>query len=381
MLMKNPGTFIFALLFTFLVALVIFGQDPVKPAEQQPTQQPPKKPEPEQKKEAEPEQQPEIIKLDTTLVTVPVIITDGFGRFINGLKIKDFTLHEDGDEQIISDFSDASTPFNVALLIDVSLSTKNKLDEIKRTAKDFVKLLQPRDKVLVVAFDDQVRFVGDFTGDQKVLETNIKKLKTGYRTRLYDAIALTITEKFNKLPGRKAIVVLSDGVDSGSKIATSESVLEMLARNSVIAYSVRYETRNDGSKILKPRDLPDISPSQFMGHHWQAQPRGMYEKQRPKDRDMIGIEFLQEMANRSGAIYIRSESIQMTAYALAQIADELRNQYTLAYDPKNKKDDGGFRRITVNLKQNNFRIRAREGYFAPKPTVSKEPVKPANNPR
>ena len=251
--MKNPGTFIFALLFTFLVALVIFGQDPVKPAEQQPTQQPPKKPEPEQKKEAEPEQQPEIIKLDTTQVTVPVIITDGFGRFINGLKIKDFTLHEDGDEQIISDFSDASTPFNVALLIDVSLSTKNKLDEIKRTAKDFVKLLQPRDKVLVVAFDDQVRFVGDFTGDQKVLETNIKKLKTGYRTRLYDAIALTITEKFNKLPGRKAIVVLSDGVDSGSKIATSESVLEMLARNSVIAYSVRYETRNDGSKILKPR--------------------------------------------------------------------------------------------------------------------------------
>ena len=107
----------------------------------------------------------------------------------------------------------------------------------------------------------------------------------------------------------------------------------------------------------------------------------MYEKQRPKDRDMIGIEFLQEMANRSGAIYIRSESIQMTAYALAQIADELRNQYTLAYDPNNKKDDGGFRRITVNLKQNNFRIRAREGYFAPKPTVSKEPVKPANNPR
>ncbi len=368
MLMKNPAAFIIAVLFLSVGALTVFTQDPIKPS---PQSQPPSGQNPQKPKEAdpkEPAQDDQILKISTRQVTVPVIITDGFGRFINGLKKSDFTIQEDGTEQSIDDFNDERSPFNVALLVDLSLSTKNKLDDIKRTAIDFVKLLQPRDKVLVVAFDEKVRFIGDFTGEQKVLEKQIKQLKTSYLTSVYDAIEETIRERLLKVDGRKAIVVLSDGVDTGSKRATYDSVLDLITRTGIVTYTIRYETRNDGGlKNIKPEDLPSLK-SPFINRFSDSlqQPRGTYEKQRPKDRDLRGIEFLQELADRSGARYLRSESVIGTALALSLVADELRNQYTLTYDPTNKVEDGKFRQIDVSLKRRDLLVRARQGYMAPK---------------
>ena len=214
--MKNPTAIITAMLLLFTLTWTAYTQQPTKlPATQPPTQQP--KQDPTKPKPTEPEQQDEVIKLPTTQVVVPVIITDGYGRFISGLKKEDFQLREDGSVQDIDEFDDERSPFNVALIIDLSLSTRNKLDDIKHTAIEFVKQLQPRDKVLVVAFDEKVQFIGNFTGDQKELETSIKKLKTGYLTSIYDAIDDTIQKKLMKTQGRKAMVVLSDGVDTGSK--------------------------------------------------------------------------------------------------------------------------------------------------------------------
>jgi Ca-activated chloride channel family protein len=371
--MKNPAAFLIAVLFLSFGALTVFTQDPVKPPAQQVPKQDPTKPKPPETKEPE---QDEVIKIGTRQVTVPVIITDGFGRFINGLKKTDFTIQEDGDPQDIEDFNDETSPFSVALLIDLSLSTKNKLDDIKRTAIDFVRLLQPRDKVLVVAFDEQIRFVGDFTGDQKTLEKQIKSLKTSYLTSIYDAIETTIKERLYKVDGRKAIVVMSDGVDTGSKRATYDSVLDLITRTGIVTYTIRYETRNDGGlKNIKPEDLPNLKPSflRNFSNDFQ-QPRGTYEKQRPKDRDLRGIEFLQQLADRSGARYLRSESSAGTALALALVADELRNQYTLTYDPKNKLEDGKFRQIDVAIKRRDLLVRARQGYIAPK--AAEEPAKP-----
>ena len=380
--MKNLTAIIIAVLLVFAWTFTAFTQAPTKPTTQQPPAQPPKqdpnKPKPTEQKEPE-EQEQKPIAISTTQVVVPVIVTDGFGNFISGLKKNDFQLREDGQPQEIEQFDDERSPFSVALLIDLSLSTRNKLDDIKRTAIEFVKQLQPRDKVLVVAFDEKVQFIGNFTGDQKELEASIKKLKTGYLTSIYDAIDLTIREKMANAPGRKAMVVLSDGVDTGSKRATYDSVLEMITRTGIVSYSVRYETRNDGGKKnLRPDDLPKIGSS-FI-HHFadvtQSQPSGVYQKQRPKDRDLIGIEFLRELADRSGARYLRSETVEGTAFMLKVIASEIRNQYTLAYSPTNLTEDGKYRQIMVNLKRNDILIRARQGYYAPKPQEPKEPEKP-----
>lgn len=373
--MKNPIFSISIFLLVLCFSLGAFAQEPTKPAEQQPPtpQNPIQKP-------TEPEDQGLLGKaIETTEVVVPVIVTDNYGRFVQGLKKADFAVREDGVSQVIEDFSDASSPFSVALLIDLSLSTKNKLEEIKRTATDFVKLLQPRDRVLVVAFDERVRFVGDFTGDQKELEKSIKSLKTSYLTSLYDAIDLTIREKLRNQKGRKAIVVLSDGVDSGSKKATYQSVMDLITRSGIIAYSVRYETRNDGSKQINPQDLPNLSgaPS-VIKHMFPQQPRGTFQKQAPRDRDLLGIEFLRELAMRSGALYIRSESEIMTAGALNLIANEIRNQYTIVYDPKNKNQDGLFRQIHVNLNREDLQVRFRQGYVAPKAAPPKEADKTNN---
>jgi VWFA-related protein len=175
-----------------------------------------------------------------------------------------------------------------------------------------------------------------------------------------------LRDRLLKATGRKAIVVLSDGVDTGSRKASRESVLELITRTGVVSYSVRYETRNDGTRQIRPSDLPSLGNGRANLAPPKQQPRGTYQKQKPVDRDLIGIEFLQAIATRSGALFIRSENSAMTAIALNQIAGEIRNQYTVTYDPKNDKADGTFREISVELPGGGYRVRARQGYIAPK---------------
>jgi Ca-activated chloride channel homolog len=331
-------------------------------------------------------QRPEVI-LDTALVTVPVTVTDGWGRFVTGIQKNDFKVAEDGVPQEIAEFSDLKTPFSVALLLDLSHSTRQKLPVIKKAALEFVKQLQPRDRVLVVAFSDGVEYLGDFSNDQRELNQRIETVKSGYGTSLYDAVQRTITEKLLPLAGRKALVVLTDGVDTTSKRATFESTLQLISLSGIVCYAVQYETRNDGGRILRPSDLPRLGypslpgnnflprsfapPPQF-GQHFQQEgiiniPRSDERLIRTKrDRDLVAAEYLRAMAFQSGARYLRAESIEMTALAFGLIADELRHQYTLTYYSKNEENDGGFRSITVNLKRTDLQVRARQGYFAPK---------------
>ncbi|MBS1812804.1 MAG: VWA domain-containing protein [Acidobacteria bacterium] len=377
--MKNLTAIIIAVFLVFALTLTAFTQEPTKPTGQQPPsqqqKQDPTRPKPTEQKEPEEQDQKPFV-IPTTQVVVPVIITDAYGNFVTGLKKNDFLLREDGAVQEIEQFDDERSPFSVALVLDLSLSTRNKLDDIKRTAIEFVKQLQPRDKVLIVAFNEKVEFIGDFTDNQKELESNIKKLKSGYLTSIYDAIDQTIREKLLKAPGRKAMVVLSDGVDTGSKRATYDGVLELITRAGIVSYAVRYETRNDGGKKnLKPEDLPRLG-TPFTNSFVSPSQAQVYQKQKPKDRDLVGIDFLRELADRSGARYLRSETAEGTAFMLKIIANEIRNQYTLAYSPTNPSEDGKFRQIMVNLKRNDILIRARQGYYAPKPQEAKEPEKP-----
>src|SRR5262245_4845934 len=162
-------------------------------------------------------QQSTVLILPTTLITVPVIVTDRYGRFITGLGRSDFSVREDGVAQRIERFSSTEAPFNVALLIDTSRSTQNKLPAIRKAALAFIKQLQPSDRVMIVTFDEQVRFISDFTNNTAELQRAIKSVKSSYLTSLYDAISLTITQKMEKIQGRKAIVILSDGVDTASR--------------------------------------------------------------------------------------------------------------------------------------------------------------------
>jgi len=326
--------------------------------------------------------QPQIIQIPTALVNVPVIVTDNYGRFTMGLRRGDFTVSEDGVKQKIEDFSSTEAPFNVALLIDTSHSTQNKLGTIRKAALTFIKQLLPNDRVMVVTFDDRVQFVCEFTSNHADLERAVKSVKSSYATHLYDAIYRTITEKLLPIQGRKAIVLLTDGVDTGSKKGTFDNVLELVAGTGIITYAIQYETRNDGAPVMKPIFLPGRPSKSFISN--LSGGTANFQHQNPVKRDpyLVAADFLRSVAAQSGALYMRAENIENTSYAFQRIADELRHQYTLTYVSTNEQRDGKYRSITVEVSQPpGLIVRPRLGYRVPKSEEAESAKKTGDTPK
>src|SRR5215470_7437053 len=164
----------------------------------------------------------EVVKVETDLVTVPVRITSKDGRPIPDVKREEFKIFENGVEQTIDYFLSEEQPFTVALMLDMSYSTVFKVTEIQDAAMAFVRQLRPQDKVMIVAFDGKAQVLCEASNDQKALRYAIEATKVGSGTSLYTAIDLVINDKFKKISGRKAVVILSDGVDTTSKIVTEK---------------------------------------------------------------------------------------------------------------------------------------------------------------
>ncbi len=397
---------------------------------------------PPPKQDSQKPDDPGSVRIDSNLVNVNVIVTDRYGRLVTGLTQSNFKLREDGALQEISKFFAQQDAFSVVLLIDTSRSTARKLGSIQKAAENFIKQLQPRDRVMVATFDDRITPITDFTGDASTLKKAVKAARTGYSTRLYDAINYAITEKLKPISGRRAIVVLTDGVDTASKQASYDSTLDLVASSNIITYAIQYETRNEGMNPLRPLMLPGFpngssfvpsatpsgdggkarTPQFNLAASWlgwgrpiewqdpapqqpqQPQPQAPYiniprtttviggterdgqPAQRPtstvqmRDRYLIASEYLGRIAQLSGARHLRADSIENTSYAFQLIADELRNLYTIDYYSQNDIKDGKFRNIAVNLNSAEFTIRARPGYRAPKETATAPVVKPNAKP-
>src|ERR1044072_4375379 len=185
----------------------------------------------------------DIVRVNTNLVTVPVSVLDRQGRFIPNLKREDFSIFENGVEQSVAYFEPSEKPFTVALVLDTSASTHFHLWEIKEAAIAFAKQLRPQDRVLVVSFNDQVLLLTEATNDLGIVETVIEEnANTGNSTRLYDAVDLTIRERLNKIKGRKAIVLFTDGVDTSSQQASYESTLREAEELDALIYPIQYDT-------------------------------------------------------------------------------------------------------------------------------------------
>src|SRR4030095_860026 len=195
-----------------------------------------------QKQESE-----QTFKIDTTLVSVPVIVSDRRVRYIPGLKASDFRLYEDRVKQAIVFFADTEEPINVALLLDTSKSATWPLDEIKKTAQDFVKQLRPQDRAMIVSFDRDTTALCELTSDRKTLERAIGNAQIGERfgTKLRDAVNAVMKEEFRTVKGRKAIVLLTDGKDHGSEVP-EEALLESAAAADTLIYSVFYRSLPPG---------------------------------------------------------------------------------------------------------------------------------------
>lgn len=293
------------------------------------------------------------LKLDTMLVTVPVIVSDRNGKYIPDLKLENFELYEGGIKQQIEDFKSVEEPFNVVLLLDTSHSTRLKLEDIQRAAIAFVEQLRPQDQVMVVSFDAKIYIDSEFTNDPSQMIRAIMKTRTGAMTRLYDAVDLVLTERLNKMRGRKAIVLFSDGVDNGSRLANALSTTELIEEANALLYAIQYNTIND----LQPPFMVIVDPNKKSTFH-QLMPGASEEEYKKAGQ------YLQELADRSGARLQKAENITDLNKAFAQIAQELRQQYTLSYYPANEKRDGTYRPLKVLVNQPDVVVRSRKGYRA-----------------
>src|SRR6478672_1831544 len=187
----------------------------------------------------------DVVRVNTTLVTLPVSVSDRDGRYIPNLRKEDFRLWEEGVEQNVAFFSSVDKPFSVVLMIDTSGSTRFRLDEIQEAAITFVNQLRQDDRVMVVSFDDQVRVLSEFTNDRSRLRNAIRRTEPGDGTKLYDAVDLVMNQRLSGVEGRKAIVLFTDGVDTTSRHASYDSNIRDAEELDALVYTVQYDTYMD----------------------------------------------------------------------------------------------------------------------------------------
>jgi Ca-activated chloride channel family protein len=311
----------------------------------------------------------DVIRVDTTLVTLPVSVTDRNGRYIPDLAKEDFRLWEDGVEQQVAFFATVDKPFSVVLMIDTSGSTQD-------AATTFVNQLRPDDQVMVVSFDDDVRVLSEFTSDRGRLRDAIHRTRPGGGTKLYDAVDLVINQRLNRVSGRKAVVLFTDGVDTTSRHATYVSNVRDAEEVDALIYPVQYDTYSDvnsgGSTWPGARRAP-TSPIDILaqilggmgggrggrtGGGGRGSSRSDYEE---------ANRYLRDLAERTGARQFQADSAVNLAFAFGNIAEELRRQYSLGFYPSKPPQQGQRRQVRVRVNQPNLAVRTRNSYIVDGP--------------
>jgi Ca-activated chloride channel homolog len=284
------------------------------------------------------------IKVQRTIVSVPVIVSDRQGRYVTGLKHESFKLYQDQIEQRIAIFDAAEEPLNVALLLDTSRSAFHALADVKKEAASFLKELRPKDRALVMSFDYAVHQLCTLTSDREALERAIKAVRFGNQagTTLRDAVAEVIARQFKHIDGRKAIILLTDGMDTGS--GTSEKdLLDQATESEAMIYSVFFF--QSWASWASSSRLPGIRERAEIGN------------QKP-------MTFLTKLSDASaGRFYDNKVSGFKKTFTL--IAEDLRHQYRLGFYPDLSKADGQRHMLRVEVSAPDAVVRARRSYQAP----------------
>jgi len=315
----------------------------------------------------------DVIRVDSNLVSVPVIVSDREGRYIPNLTLEKFKLFDNDSEQKISYFDAAAEPLNVALLLDTSRSTEGVLDEIKKGAKSFIKELRPQDRAMIVTFDYEIHRLSGLTDDRKVLEKAIKEAKVGQYvgTTLNDCVSQVANEDFKSVTGRKAIILLSDGDDHGSVLSQDE-LLKDESESDAMIYSIYYASDFRGFRRRPNHDRfpgPGRFPGRFPGGRpFPILPPDGAAPQRPgrgrrRDDRYRGPEFLRELSEVTSGRYYESERTDLEK-TFGLIAEELRHQYRLGFYPAELEKDGTVHLLKVKVDSTDVAVRARQQYRA-----------------
>jgi Ca-activated chloride channel homolog len=310
----------------------------------------------------------DVVRISTTLVTVTLNVKDHHGKIVPNLEQKDFHLFEDGVEQEIAYFdpgsevkrtvSQSTLPLTVALLLDVSDSTEFKLNQIQQAAIAFIDQLQPDDRILVVAFDKRVQVLAEATKDRTVLREAIGRTQTGGGTSLYSAIDIAINNRLRNISGRKAIVLFTDGVDTGSAGATFDSTVSAAEKSDAVIYPVQFNTYGDFA------DSPSRQTSAGGGATTTS--HATKNGELASEAYKRGTNYLRLLAEKTGGMMQYSDGIKYLSRSFTRIASQLRQQYTLGYYPRNRAVNGRQRQIKVRVGLPEVVVSTRKSYvYAP----------------
>ena len=262
----------------------------------------------------------DVVRISANLVSVPVSVINRNGQYVVDLRREDFRVYEDGKEKSIVHFSNVDQPFSVVILIDTSGSTAPFIDQIKGAAKAFVAQLRPADSVRPIYFHGEIKPLADAgINDPKLFGAAIDQIKPGpvnMGTRMYDAVAFGLSA-LRPVSGRKAIILITDGENTWGK-ATMKGTLREAEESDTVVYTVQYG---------------DLEPQNY----------------------------LQQLALKTGGRYFKGADLSTITRSFIQVAEELRRQYVLGYQPSETSKSGA-RKIKVKVNRKQVTVRARESY-------------------
>jgi VWFA-related protein len=275
---------------------------------------------------------PFTLEVGVDVVSVTAVVFDKAGKIVHGLGPKDVALLEDGVKQDVSYFREASSqgdpservPLSIVLVLDTSGSMKQSLSFLQEAVLSFVYKLDDVDQALVVSFNESVKGSADFSGDTDRLERFVEGLQAWGGTSLYDAIQYSL-DRIKDQPGRKALIVFSDGADTTSTIGDHEVVDAARAVEATV-YCIGFRGQDFGGL---------------------RSPRG----------------FLRKIASETGGRYFSPDKVGDLLKVFNEISNELKNHYLLAYTPK-RAADGTWRQIELKVDRPGSEVRVRKGYFA-----------------
>lgn len=301
------------------------------------------------------------IKVDSAIVRVNVGVVDSRGRPITTLDKNEFSIFEDGVKQEIARFETTTAPFSVVMLLDMSGSTKSFRQNIKLSASRFIDALGPQDRVAVVEFYSKINLLNDFTTNRSTAVQSISVANGSGDTDLYKALLFSLDKLAKEESRRKAIVVLTDGVDTDMR-NQDRKILATLSPDAVPS-AIKPEASESLNRILSRSDLQGVTIYPL------ALPTG--DPAKLADPTPIQVALFKSARTRLGLIAARTggtlneiQRLDQMATLYAAIAADLRTLYTIEYQPTNLKRDGKWRTIKVDVTNPEFVSRSRTGYFA-----------------
>jgi VWFA-related protein len=368
MMTRKPSS-VWLSVATIIAGLCAFAQD--KPTLQKPDNAAPQKPD---------------VTVQVKVVNVPATVRDKHGKIVNNLTKDDFVLEQDSHPQSIRYFAkESDLPLTLGLLVDTSYSQRRVMDQERSASSSFLdNMLRPeKDQAFLIHFDHEVELLQDLTPSREKLRAALASMDAprfsqtgggnpggqsgggypgGHRgggggggahgagTLLYDAVYLASDELMKKQTGRKAIVVLSDGVDRGSK-ESLRSAIEAAQRADTIVYSILFKDEEERPYGGFGRGGMGGGMG---GHH------GGYGRY-PQEQRPDGKKILEQISKETGGRLFEVSSKQTVDRIYVQIEEELRNQYSLGYSPEQAA--AGYHHIAVKIKQKDLIVQARQGYY------------------